>query len=575
MRSLVLCFVVVFLLLASTLGTGRAQTKGGGGDKCDDIRKALDAQEQPATRLKLATCEAREGKVLAALRDGQQAQTDAQQAHDADTAREARRLLASTLPRVAHVTFVAPAGVEGLAVTFDGKPVPPEKLGQPASVDPGHHVVHAEGVLAANPLTFDKEYDLDDGQSETVAILLVPQKPEYLTVGQLKCVLLARSQEEVSRCLPQNRTTLVVKAQLELSAYSDTNNVNVISPSVNGSVSSPTGGWNVGGSYTIDVVSAASPDIVSEASPPFHEVRHAGALTGGYKPGNYGVQATAHVSDEPDYFSVGGGVAFAADLNDKQTTPRIAYDYSHDTIGRSTTDFSVFHHDFQTHEVEAGVTWVLTARSLLLFGGSVQFERGDQSKVYRYVPMFDGATAPTIKPGESIDAINRARLQLRPLEQLPLERNRYAIGARFAHRFSSSTLRLEQRLYDDSWEQKATTTDVRWMFDIGRALRVWPHGRVNAQTGADFYKLAYTASFDPNAHQYVVPAFRTGDRELSPLVTVTGGAGVRVDFSSAESTSRYAATLQTDVMYSRYFDSMFITQRTAIYGTLGFEGEFQ
>ena len=44
---------------------------------------------------------------------------------------------------------------------------------------------------------------------------------------------------------------------------------------IHAAVESPTAGWNVGGSYLVDVVTAASPDIVSEASPPVRDIRQA------------------------------------------------------------------------------------------------------------------------------------------------------------------------------------------------------------------------------------------------------------------------------------------------------------
>ena len=43
---------------------------------------------------------------------------------------------------------------------------------------------------------------------------------------------------------------------------------------------------------------------------------------------------------------------------------------------------------------------------------------------------------------------------------------------------------------------------------------------LNAQTGANFYKLAYGALVDPT-QGVTVPLFRTDDRELSPLSSVT------------------------------------------------------
>lgn len=263
-----------------------------------------------------------------------------------------------------------------------------------------------------------------------------------------------------------------------------------------------------------------------------------------------------------------------ADLNDKLVTPSLGYNYSHDTIGRSSTPFNVFHHDFDTSELQAGTTFVMSPTSILLLSGTLDLERGDQSKPYRYVPMFASSVTSTVTPGASIPFVNQARLPVRPLEQLPLSRNRYAVGARFVHRFGSTTLRIEQRLYTDSWQQSASTTDVRWLVDMTRWLRLWLHGRFNAQNAANFYRLAYSARVDPGTGRLAIPAFRTDDRELGALVTLTGGSGLRVTLGSGGKVE-YGLSLQADVMDSRYFDALFITRRTAVYGTVGFDAEFE
>jgi len=403
----------------------------------------------------------------------------------------------------------------------------------------------------------------------------VPEGSKFLTAGQLKCLLLAKNQEEVTKCLPQKRGGLTVRAASEVSGYTDSTHVNVLSPSVNASVSSPTAGWNFGGSYLVDIVSAASPDIVSEASPPFHEIRQAGTFTAGYKPGLYGGQVSGNVSSEPDYLSVGGGFSLTADLNDKLVTPTVGFNFSHDTIGRSSTPFSVFHHNLDTSEFEGGAAFVMSPTSVLLLSGTLQLERGDQSKPYRYVPMFDPVTAANVRPGQSYASVNLARQSVRPLEQLPLARDRYAVGARFVHRFEGATLRLEERLYHDSWQQSATTTDMRFMTDVSDRLRLWPHLRFNAQNGVNFYRLAYATQIDPTTNTFVVPALRTGDRELSPMIGLTAGGGMRVLLTAPTSETQLAVSLQIDVLYSRYFDSLYITSRTAGYGTLGLEAEFE
>jgi hypothetical protein len=45
--------------------------------------------------------------------------------------------------------------------------------------------------------------------------------------------------------------------------------------------------------------------------------------------------------------------------------------------------------------------------------------------------------------------------------------------------------------------------------------------------------------------------------------------------SPLDAKTQYGLSIQGDVMYTRYFDALFITQRTAVYGSLGFDVEFE
>jgi hypothetical protein len=555
---------------------GLAADMAGKLDECIEKDKAsLQIEEQPRTRLHLSSCEARSGKLIDALRNAQKALEAGIKKRDAGVMKVARDRVQSLLARIPHVTFVPPQGVDDLTVTFDEREVPKGSLTKKFSVDPGKHHVRAEGLLNGIPVTFDKEYDIKEGDYVTVAITMSSPSPEYLTPGQLRCMLQAKTQDAVLKCLPENKKNLVVKASLEVAGYADTLAVQVFTPKVTGSVTSPTSGWNVGGSYTLDVLSAASPDIVSMASRKYGERRHAGGVSAGYKPGLYGVQANANVSSEPDYLSLSAGGAVTADLRDKLITPRLGYTYMSDTIGKGGTPFSVFSRDFRTHEFDVGATFVLSATSVLMVGGTLQFERGDQSKPYRHVPMFDPQTvAPFVPVGATVELVNRTRLPMRPIEQLPTERDRFAIAARFAHRFSSSTLRIEQRFYYDTWQTKASTTDGRYLMDITKRLRVWPHLRMHVQSGTNFYQLAYSAVVQPDG-TVTVPLFRTGDRELAPMGTATVGGGTRIALTKGEAKTQFGLTIQGDLMYSRFLNSLFVTSRTAIYGAIGLDAEFE
>lgn len=534
---------------------------------------SLELDEQPRTRLHLASCESRAGKLVEATKDAQKALEMGLQKRDAGVMKVARQRVKDLLDRIPHVTFAPPAGVADLVVKFDERPVPSNALTKKFSVNPGKHQVVAEGLVNGLPATFEQEVDIKERELVTVTITLKPQGGA-VTPAQIKCMLQAKSQEEVQKCLPQNTKNMVIRVGADFSGYADTNSVYVVSPGFNASVTSPTSGWNVGGNFLIDAVSAASPDIVSTASPPFRERRYAGGLSGGYKPGTLGVQALMNVSSEPDYLSVTGGAAITADLNDKLITPRLGYSYTHDNIYRGPDNPT--NNLFQVHEFELGVTFVLSPTMVVLVGATAQFERGDQSKPYRYVPTFDPVTvAPFVPNGATIDLVNKYRQPIRPLEQLPTERDRYAFGARLNKRIGNATLRLEERIYFDTWLTKASTTDVRYMVDLTRRLRLWPHLRFHAQTAANFYQLAYPALADPGG---VTPTtlftYRSNDRELSPMISATVGGGLRVALGSLEGDVRYGISFVGDLLYSRYFKALFLTARTGVYGTVAFDAEF-
>jgi hypothetical protein len=188
--------------------------------------------------------------------------------------------------------------------------------------------------------------------------------------------------------------------------------------------------------------------------------------------------------------------------------------------------------------------------------------------------MFDPIlVAPFVPNGATVDLVNRTRLPVRPLEQLPTERDRFAVGGRFNKRLSNATFRLDQRFYVDSWGLKASSTDTRYMVDLSRHLRVWPHFRIHAQSEVNFYQRAYSAVLDPNGDT-VVPTYRTGDRELSPLITATAGGGIRLGLGEPEGAAKYGITFVGDVMYTRYLKALYVTARTAVYGAVGFDVEF-
>ena len=307
-----------------------------------------------------------------------------------------------------------------------------------------------------------------------------------------------------------------VRAQSEVAAYGDTQHVFVVSPGVTARATSASAGWSVGGSYLADVVSAASVDIVATASRRWEEVRHAATADFAYKPNDFGFAVNASTSSEPDYLALDAGATVTADLLDKTLTLTLGYQHGHDVGGRTGTPFSVFARVLDADSFKAGAALVLDRATTLSVIGDFGAESGDGSKPYRYIPLFAPGTAVPV--GASIDVVNRLRLSARALEQLPLSRERYTGSLHLAHRFRASTLRVSERGYVDTWGLKATTTDARYLIDLGKRVEVGPHARVHAQSPVDFWQRAYTLRSGLD-----FPAIRTGDRELGPLVNLTAG----------------------------------------------------
>jgi hypothetical protein len=212
--------------------------------------------------------------------------------------------------------------------------------------------------------------------------------------------------------------------------------------------------------------------------------------------------------------------------------------------------------------------------SVLAVGGTLSYEHGDQSKPYRYIPMF----APGINPpvGDSFADVNALRLPVKPLEQLPLDRVRFAVAGRYAYRIKqNATLRLDARLYDDTWGVRALTADSRYMIDISPRFRVWPHGHLHGQTGAVFYQRVYGATPQPNG-SVDLPKYRTSDRELSPFFAVTAGGGARFSLTDPSSGRLQIGLVATaDALFDYYFNTFYVRSRLGEYTTLGVEADFE
>jgi hypothetical protein len=311
-------------------------------------------------------------------------------------------------------------------------------------------------------------------------------------------------------------------------------------------------------------------DIVSTASQRWHEVRQAGSLEASYKPHDIGVRASGALSREPDYSSTAGGLDVVWDFARQGHTAFFGYARDQDTIGRTGTPFSVFSRSLAQDAITGGVSLTLGPAAVLSLTSELLLERGDQSKPYRYIPMFTAERAATIERGAPIAEVNEKRSQGRPLEHLPLSRERYSLTGRFGYRFSHATLRIDERLYTDTWRLHASTTELRYIADLSRRWTLWPWFRFNAQTPVYFWSRAYIARPGQDGPQY-----RTGDRELGPLATVGLGAGASYGLGPSTNPSDVTVQLYAGAIHTEFLDDLYVKSRTAVLSTLTLLGVFE
>ena len=320
------------------------------------------------------------------------------------------------------------------------------------------------------------------------------------------------------------------RASMEFASYNDSDHITVVTPSIALGIEN-TSGASLHATYLVDVVSAASVDIVSTASSRWKEVRHAGTIEAEYKPHDFGGQR-GHVGVERAGLPV---VRRSRERHqglrreELDALLRLRLRPRHHRSVRRLRDAArrsaSSREPSSAARSTAGSTSSSTASRSLSITGDVIIENGDQSKPYRYVPMFAPDVAPLVPKGASIDQVNQAAPP-REAAGAAAALAAPARGDRRATRAGSTARR--------SGSKSACTTTrgassprprtSRWIFDLGRRFAIWPHARFHVQNSVSFWQRAYVSGPAPG---WNLPEYRTGDRELGPLWTIEGGFGLK------------------------------------------------
>ena len=340
------------------------------------------------------------------------------------------------------------------------------------------------------------------------------------------------------------------RAHSSVIVYGDTDRVQVISPTVAGSVD--VSQTTIEAVVSMDLISAASVDLTSAASPKGFEEQRTQADAGfrqGFGDGKI-FSAGYHLSYEPDFLSHAVRLGAQRDAWDRHFTFGVNYGYSHASIGR--THDSVFSRERQSHDLDLTVARVLTASSAADFGWGLSVVDGFQANAYRFVRLYAAPTGPH---------------QTAVTEQVPDLRLRQTLSARLRARLWPSLFGLaEYRFYGDSWGMLAHTLTLRWAYKLGGASwTLAAEGRGHLQSAAAFYQARYVTL-------PLAPDLRTADKELGPMWTALGG--LHLEWSPA--LPRFQAlrvVVGADLLHLRYLDYAFLAARTALILSTGVSWE--
>ncbi len=377
---------------------------------------------------------------------------------------------------------------------------------------------------------------------------------------QLTALLLVLGQLGVARADDPNALSF------DTLVYSDTDNVLVVSPQVAARRALDDQGGEATARAVVDVISAASVDVVTQATSGFTEVRREADLAASRRFGSVLPGLRYRYSDEPDYRSHGFGGSLARDFADHDTTIAIGYDLSLDTVGRSGTAYADWSRDLTTHTTELSWTQNLGPRTIARLAYTLTLQDGYLEKPYRYVPLFDPMTLADLEAdGMTLDRDNFSsyRLPERPPEEVPDRRVRHAVtvrGLRYLPGFGA--LQGDYRLYVDSWGMQAHTVDATLRIPIGR-FRVDVEDRLHWQGPVDFWRRAYTVDAAGE-----VPRWRTMDRDLGGYVQETLLARGQMPAGPLE---LYALA---GGMVTRFRDYLFLDWRLALIGEAGLRWRF-
>jgi len=256
--------------------------------------------------------------------------------------------------------------------------------------------------------------------------------------------------------------------------------------------------------YYIDMISSASIDVVTTASP-YSEERTQWSLGMDYLHGNTTMSVGYTSSVESDFDAKTYSFSVSQDMFGDLTTLTLSYALGDDVVGRS--DDGTFERDVDRQQYGVGLTQILTRNLIATLNFETITDEGFLNNPYRSVRYAD----PTVPRGFSYEP-----------ELYPNTRTSNALGLRLKYYLPyRAALEGEYRYFTDTWDIESHTARLAYIHPWG-PFEFHVRYRWHDQTGAHFYSDLFPRAQATN--------FRGRDKELSPLTSQTIGISGSYEF---------------------------------------------
>lgn len=249
------------------------------------------------------------------------------------------------------------------------------------------------------------------------------------------------------------------------------------------------------GNYYVDMISSASIDVITTASP-YSEERTQWSLGMDYLRGNTTMSVNYTSSVESDFDANTYSFSVSQDMFGDLTTLTLSYALGDDLVRRSDDD--TFEQPLDRQIYGVGITQILTKNLISSLNIETVTEEGYLNNPYRSVRYFDPGSAS----GYSFEA-----------ELYPNTRTSNAVGLRARYFLPyRAAIEGEYRFFTDTWDITGHTASISYIHPW-KDFTFTGKFRYHDQTGAHFYRDLFPRAQATN--------FRGRDKEISEMTSYT------------------------------------------------------